>query len=316
MKRGSKNRLKRLILEVHKLGLRMGVVILPNHYLTAVPDLLELERSRRRWAHPSSLNGVTFDLAMQCRNLREVCSPFEAEYRGNSTFLEAVRSGWGPGFGYVEAQALHGVIRHLKPARIVEVGSGVSTRCMLEAIELNRAEGRAAELISIEPYPSAALRNAPVQLIAKPVQEVGLEIFEGLACGDLLFIDSSHTIKVASDVTFLILEVLPRLRAGVVVHFHDINLPFDYPRETLRTIHQFEETALLHAYLIGNRNVKILFCMSQLHYQRPTAIAEVFPEYRPQRDRDGLVETELAPFEEIPEHFPSSIYIEISAPHG
>jgi predicted O-methyltransferase YrrM len=313
MKRQSKDRFKRLMLAAYKTGLRMGVVILPNHYMTAIPDLNELERTRGRWAHPSSLTGVSFDLAAQCRNLREFCLPFEAEYRGNAAFREAARDRWGPGFGYVEAQALHGVVRHLKPTRIVEVGSGLSTRCMLEALRLNLAEGHPAELVSIEPYPSAALRNASVELIARPVQEVGFEVFDALAPGDLLFIDSSHTIKVASDVTFLILEVLPRLRPGVVVHFHDIYLPYDYPRETLRTIHQFEETALLHAYLIGNRGIRVLFCMSQLHYQRPDLIAEVFPEYHPQRDRDGLVETEVAPFEEVPGHFPSSIYLEVVA---
>jgi Methyltransferase domain len=262
------------------------------------------------------MSGIEVDLDRQSRVLLETCAPFEREYRGNPFYAQACASGCGPGFGYIEAQALHGFVRHWKPKSIIEVGSGVSTFCMLAATSLSRdSDGRAAKITSIEPYPSAWLRLAPVTLIEKPVQEVPLARFDALAAGDILFIDSSHAVRTGGDVNFLILEVLPRLQPGVLVHFHDIYFPFDYPRDALNTLSQAQETALLHAFLIGNRGVRILFSLSHLHYERQQVLAEVFPEYRPQPGENGLRDALYRPFEAISEHFPSSLYLEIVDPH-
>ena len=120
-------------------------------------------------------------------------------------------------------------------------------------------------------------------MIRSEVQCLGFDLFEALEPGSLLFIDSSHTVKVGGDVNYLILEVLPRLRAGVLVHFHDIYLPYDYARNALTGLEHPQETVLLHAYLIGDRNVEILFLLSHLHYDRRDCLLEVFPEYRPPR---------------------------------
>jgi hypothetical protein len=313
--RALKNRLKRALLVGHKLGLRLGVSILPNHYYTAVPDLNLLERTRDVWARPSELRGVELELDGQVERLARYCLPYEPEYRGNPAYRAGCDAGCGPGFGYIEAQALYAVLRHLKPRRIVEVGSGVSTYCILEAVRRNTSEGApSAEIVAIEPFSSGWLRAAPLTLIERPVQTVELSVFESLDAGDLLFIDSSHTVKTGSDVNFLILEVLPRLKPGVVCHFHDIFLPYDYQRDAVATIFQWQETALLHAFLIGNSGVHILFCLSILHYRCPDAIASVFPEYRPDDGKDGLQSAERPAFEESAGHFPSSIYLEIAGP--
>jgi len=127
--------------------------------------------------------------------------------------------------------------------------------------------------------------------------------------GDLLFIDSSHTVKPGGDVNYLILEVLPRLRKGVIVHFHDIYLPFDYQRDVLQTFFHWAETSLLRAFLIFNDKARIIFCLSHLHYERRDALREVFLEYSPQGDVNGLRLEEYKPFKLVPEHYPSSIYI-------
>jgi len=310
-----RNLAKRLLLAVHKLGLRFGVAIVPNHYYTAVPDLNALACTEDVWAQRSELWGIDVDLDGQARRLAEICGPFEAEYRGNRTYADACARGAGAGFGYIEAQALHGVIRHLKPSRIIEVGAGVSTACMLDALVRNEREGAGrCEMVAIEPYPREWLRRAPVRLIERPVQEVELARFEALGAGDLLFIDSSHTVKVGSDVNHLILEVLPRLRRGVIVHFHDIYLPYGFPRDALATLSHPQETALLQAFLIGNPNVRILFSLSMLHYDRREVLKRVFPEYTAQRERGGLQDPSYRPFDEIAEHFPSSTYLEILGP--
>lgn len=316
MNRKLKRQLKKVFLTIHKIGLRIGVVILPRHYYVAVPDLNKLRRTRHLWAHRSELPGVATDLDRQVQCLQEICVPFESEYRGNTPFKEATASHFGLGFGYIEAQALYGVIRHFKPKAIVEVGSGVSTYCSLAAIARNEADtDESCEITCVEPHPSAWLKQQKVNLIPTEVQEVPLQIFEQLSGRDLLFIDSSHTVKTGSDVNFLILEVLPRLKAGVLVHFHDIYLPYDYPRNAMDTIFQWSETSLLHAFLIGNSGVEILFCLSQLHYDRKDALAKIFPEYAPQRDQDGLIGAGNGFIEETAEHFPASIFLRVVHEH-
>jgi predicted O-methyltransferase YrrM len=309
----NRHAIKRAILGVHKLGIRFGIHILPVHYYSPVPDILELQRTRDVWARKSVLPGVSVNLDAQAANLQFICLAYQSEYAGNKFYKEAVSNHFGPGYGYIEAQALHSFIRHYKPKRIVEVGSGVSTYCMLKASEINAKEtGQTSKIVSIEPYPSSKLRTLPgIELITHKVQNVPFEVFTKLGENDLLFIDSSHTVKAGSDVNYLILEVLPRLRKGVIVHFHDIYLPYDYQRNVSRTFLHWAETSLLRAFLIFNEKVKIIACLSHLHYERQDVLREVFPEYNPQADVNGLSSEKYKPFDQIPKHFPSSTYLQI-----
>tara|TARA_Y100000310_G_scaffold342459_1_gene445813 strand:- start:12247 stop:12681 length:435 start_codon:yes stop_codon:yes gene_type:complete len=142
------------------------------------------------------------------------------------------------------------------------------------------------------------------------VQEIPFEFFKRLKKGDLLFIDSSHVVKSGSDVNYIILEILPRLNKGVIIHFHDIYLPYDYNRFVLKSFWDWNETSLLRAFLIFNKKVKILFCLSHLHYDRKSVLKQVFPEYNSQSDLDGLCNEECKTFEYPKKHFPSSIYIQ------
>jgi predicted O-methyltransferase YrrM len=309
----NKNGLKRAALGIHKLGVRLGVQILPSHYYSPVPNILDLQETVDVWAKASQLPGVRIDLDQQANNLRRICTPYAEEYAGNKVYREAVANKSGPGYGYIEAQCLHGVVRHFKPSNVIEIGSGVSTHCMLAALDRNWKEtGVPYDLVAIEPDPSERLKALPqIHLIRQQVQTVPFELFDKLGKGDLLFIDSSHTVKPGGDVNFLILEVLPRLRSGTVVHFHDIYLPYDYPRDTLQTFLHGMETSLLHAFLIFNQRASIIFCLSQLHYECSEVLREVFPEYVRQEDDHGLQLNDNKPFAAIEEHFPSSIYIEI-----
>ena len=305
MRRQIKDAAKRALLGVHRLGLRAGLIVTPVHYYGAMPNLLELERGRGRWARRSAWTGVELDAVAQAKRLEQVCARFEPEYRGNAVYLEACRSDCGPGFGYIEAQALYGAIRHWRPPHIVEVGSGVSTRVALAAIARN---GNGSRITCIEPHPRPWLRSAAVTLIDRPVQEVPVSLFrEELGPDCLLFIDSSHAVKTGSDVNYLILEVLPALASGVIVHFHDIYFPYDYPRDTLTNfLGSTQECAMLHAFLIGNARVRILYSLSLLHYDCPEVLQRIFPEYRAQSGRDGLRDEHSGSG-----HFPSSIYLQI-----
>jgi hypothetical protein len=306
--------LKTVLLEVYRIGLRFNVVILPNRFDTGVPDLNILARTKDTWTARSDMAGIHWDAGEQEQLLCQVMLPFQDEYRENQAYRDATRAARGPGFGAVEAQALHGFLRHYQPRKVIEVGSGVSTSCMLAASRLNRENGgREQNILCVEPYPRDWLRSAPVELIEKPVQQVSLEVFQSLEAGDFLFIDSSHTIQTGGDVNYLVLEVLPRLKPGVLVHFHDINFPYDYPRDALTALGTCQENALLHAFLAGNPRFGVLFCLSLLHYDRPDTLRRVFPEYTPQANEQGLRSNSYPAFGEIREHFPSSLYLAVTA---
>lgn len=121
--------------------------------------------------------------------------------------------------------------------------------------------------------------------------------------GDLLFVDSTHTVKPGSEVNRIILDVLPRLAKEVYVHFHDIYFPYDYQRGLITEDVFFNvESTLLHAFLIDNRKYKIYFSLSMLHYFAPDRIKSCFPSYSQQSNADGLRA-------EVGGHFPSAIYL-------
>lgn len=148
--------------------------------------------------------------------------------------LEAIDGGpgnqprWSQGwFPRLDAAAAYAMVRRLRPGRIVEVGSGHSTRFILRAISDGSVESR---VTSIDPAPRAATDGLDLEHIPCKVHEIGIEMFAALGPGDILFIDSSHILMPGTDVDFLVNRVWPVLAPGVVVHFHDIFLPDDYPR--------------------------------------------------------------------------------------
>lgn len=150
-----------------------------------------------------------------------------------STELEAIGSEPPPAprwnqdwFPRLDAAAAYVMVRALKPRRIVEVGSGHSTRFLARAVADGGLDTR---ITAIDPEPRASLEGLKVNWLRQPVQATPLKVFEALAERDILFIDSSHQLKRGSDVEFLLEKVLPCLAKGVRVHFHDIFLPDPYP---------------------------------------------------------------------------------------
>ena len=127
-------------------------------------------------------------------------------------------------FPALDAAVAHALVRERKPRHIVEVGSGHSTRL------LSRALAGCSEILAIDPAPRADIAGLPgVRVLASTLQAAPFDSFDMLEAGDLLFIDSSHILMPGSDVDLLLNRVLPRLPAGVLVHIHDVFLPFDYP---------------------------------------------------------------------------------------
>jgi hypothetical protein len=158
-------------------------------------------------------------------------------------------------FAGLDAGLYYALIRDLRPQRVIEIGAGMSTRIADLALQQNRAEGHAASLTCIEPYPQPRLTsNMPeIALVQSRVEELPLDRFEQLAANDILFIDSSHVVRFGGDVCREFLDILPRLEAGVWIHVHDIFFPQDYPAAWLieKRI-AFNEQYLLEAFLAFN----------------------------------------------------------------
>jgi hypothetical protein len=205
----------------------------------------------------------------------------------------------------MEAAFLHAFVSTHRPRRIVQVGCGVSTAVCLEAA---RESGYVPTLTAIDPFPTTYLeglgRSGMIQLRAQPVEELAPSLVSELGAGDLFFIDSTHTLGPAGEVSRLVLEWLPRVPAGAYVHFHDIYLPYDYPTDTLTTAMFFpHETALVHAALMGNARLRIAASLSMLHHGRPQILSQVLPGYAPRPFTDGLSAGDG--------DFPSSLYLRV-----
>lgn len=132
-------------------------------------------------------------------------------------------NGFFPG---LDSISLYGLIRLNKPRLYIEIGSGHSTRFARRAIEDGQLD---TKIISIDPKPRVEIRSIADRLIEQPVEDIALDVFEALESGDILFVDSSHRVFTNSDVAVVFLEILPALKPGVLLHFHDIFLPADYP---------------------------------------------------------------------------------------
>ncbi|HEX2621981.1 MAG TPA: class I SAM-dependent methyltransferase, partial [Phototrophicaceae bacterium] len=168
------------------------------------------------------------------------------------------------------------MIRHFKPRTIIEVGAGFSTLIAAQATTFT-----GTQLIAVEPYPRDFIKRGDhgIQHIGQKAEALGVEFFDQLQAGDFLFIDSSHVIKTGGDVNYLVLNVLPRLNSGVIIHIHDIFLPYEYPREWLLDNHWFwTEQYLIQAFLIHNAHIEVLLANHWLEMEQGDRLKRLFPQ--------------------------------------
>ena len=151
-------------------------------------------------------------------------------------------------FDSLDAVALYGMLVEFRPRRLIEIDSGYSTKFARRAI---REHGLQTRITSIDPEPRAEIDQVCDHVIRQPLEEVALSLFDELEPGDFMFVDSSHRTFTNSDVTVVFMDVLPRLSEGVLVHFHDIFWPNDYPPEW--NGRYYSEQYMLGAYLLSTR---------------------------------------------------------------
>jgi predicted O-methyltransferase YrrM len=309
LRREVRGLLRGLWFAAFRLFEKLGVHVLPANFYTSVQNYHWLKAHKQFWTARSPLIGINWEIDRQLAWVNEICAPYYSEIQGLKFFNETAKQRWGQGFGRIESQVLHCFVRSKAPARVVEIGSGQSTVCMLHASKLNANEGRpASEVTCIEPYPREALRRLQgARLLHQSCQTVPGSVFSQLREGDLLFIDSSHAVKVGSDVIRIYMEIVPSLAPGVFVHIHDINFPYLYNRSILSSffMQNSQEGVLLAAMLSGNTRLSVLASLSALHYDRPREMQRVLKDYEPQDNVEGMWASYPPPGD-----FPSSIWLE------
>ena len=257
---------------------KVGLDVVVKTFYSPIPDLEQLPPGT--FTKTSALPGTDWDLDRQLeyvRSLRPALEEFRSVVNGGGDPWR-----YAPNLSYTEADAsmLYAMIRTTKPKRIVELGSGHSTLVTAQAARRNASEGAAPTLEVFDPFPSVVTDDLPglTRLERIGAQQVPLSVFESLEAGDVLFVDTTHTVKVGSDVNFIVLEALPRLREGVHVHLHDIFRPYEYPRQWMEDYGLYwTEQYLVHAFLIFNSGFEVLAAMHALQRDRRDAMAELLP---------------------------------------
>lgn len=267
-----------------------GLHVLPIHYYSPMPSIKELKKKVKQWYKEGSFTGIDFNIKEEKSLLEELVN-FNKELESLDSYESIDKQCFGEGYGETESQILYAMIRNFKPRTIIEVGSGVSTFFSSQALDTNKKkDNRDSRLICIEPYPWQRLNelnnNGQIEIIKKPVQEIDKDFFKTLKEGDFLFIDSSHMVKIGSDVNYLYLEILPNLNKGVIIHIHDIFFPYPALNSSLKMLGEYRlwtEQALVQAFLTYNNAFKILLCSSYLHYKMPDVLKKTFSAYDPKK---------------------------------
>ena len=265
---------------------RLGVHFTPNHYHFPIPDTGRLPEAL--WHRQSELPGLDMKADGQLALLDRLVERYGSEMAGLPRTVGDQTNGFyleNRHFETVDAEIYYGLIRDRAPRRILEVGSGFSTRLALLALETNRLDGRPGSLTLCDPEPPSWVKSgegALERVIASRAQDLPLAEFTRLAASDILFIDSSHVLAIGSDVQYLFLEVLPRLAPGVLVHVHDIFLPREYPRYWVRDRLRFwNEQYLLQAFLAFNTQFRVVWASHWMAQRYPERLATVIPSFGP-----------------------------------
>lgn len=230
------------------VNLRLDSLTEQNQELARIRSLEEL----------GQLDGPVYPLLEGCGKLDLMW--IERAISRYSSELSLLMSGEHPGsFGFdpenrffngSDAVMLYLMVREFKPKRIIEVGSGNSTRIVRAALSDG---GVVANHVAIDPFPREDIQGLVDQIHRRRLEEIKssdlLDLVDSLHSGDVLFIDSSHEVRTGGDLAVIFCRVLPRLKPGVVVHFHDIFLPFEYPREFLETYPMWGEQYLVQTWM-------------------------------------------------------------------
>ena len=258
----------------HKLSLsnsilkKIGIFPLTSNYYE---PLFNFDNLKKKLNEKRNLPGVKFDVDEQVKSLSQFNYNEELKnlsFNFNNKFFEAG-----------DAEIYYQTIRYFKPKKIIEIGSGHSSLLAKQAIKNNKKiDNVTTKLTCIEPYENRWLEENDIHVIREKVEEIDIKIFSDLNKNDILFIDSSHVIKPQGDIIKIFLEILPKLKPGVIVHIHDIFSPRDYPENWLKVENRFfNEQYLLEGILDNSSKYKIMLSLNLLKHDFYSEIKKVCP---------------------------------------
>ena len=277
----------RLLKSIHNLlksnNLQAFSVYPPGHFSSPIPNIRDL-LSREEGLFDQNVRDIPgIDLREQQQiNLLQALAEYYVDLPFTPKSIGPRRYYYeNDFFSYGDAIILFSMLRHYRPRRVIEIGSGFSSAVMLDTNELFL--GDSTDLTFVEPNPDRLLgllkdnREDECYVIQKRIQDIDLSVVESLDENDFLFVDSSHVLKVGSDVGYIVFHVLPRLKRGVMVHFHDIPWPFEYPREWLRRGIIWNETYFLRSFLQYNNAFQILYFNAYIYQFHREILGQKMP---------------------------------------
>jgi hypothetical protein len=260
----------------------------PGHFYSPIPDAEYVDKNAAALFsdEAASLPGIDMNPSGQ-RELVQELLKYANDYEPPANAEAAAAAGanfyrFNPFFKELDAYLYYGLLRHRRPRKIYEVGSGFTSALAVDVC--GRFLKPPPEFIFVDPFPErlhaifGSSHRAGVAILEKPVQQVDKNLFLQLEGDDFLFIDSSHVSKIGSDVNYLFFEVLPRLKKGVIIHVHDIFWPFEYPKPWLDEGRSWNEAYLLRALLSNTSRYRVL-CSSSYLAKRQADLLEKFPRW-------------------------------------
>ncbi|GIK47159.1 MAG: class I SAM-dependent methyltransferase [Rhodocyclaceae bacterium] len=255
----------------------------PGHFYSPIPDLDEIRHDEARifGSIPRTIAGIDLHEEEQLALLSSFADYYLSMPFGERQSPSLRYRFENPAYSYSDAIMLHCMIRHASPKRIIEVGSGYSSCVTLDTNEL--FFGNRIHTSFIEPYPELLLSlvkdgdRSRIRVIPSRLQNVALEEFDALEENDILFVDSTHVCKTGSDVNRIFFDILPKLRQGVYVHFHDIFFPFEYPKEWIYRGRAWNEAYLLRAFLQYNAAFRVVLMNTFMQHFHETFFREKMP---------------------------------------
>jgi hypothetical protein len=263
-----------------------GFHVLPRRPDSPVMHIEEIDFAAL--AKPRALPGIDLRVDSALELLKKL-KPFAAEldvipYESSSNAPFWFTPEFLVSFPDYDTAVLYSMLRHLKPKRYVEVGCGYSSIVSSYALQRNQKDGAACDAVYADPEPRLPMDKVLTggRLILKPVQKVPLEEFKALQAGDVLFIDTSHVLKIQSDVEQEIVRILPSLAPGVWIHFHDVFTPYDYPEEWIRQQVRLwaNEQYALECLLSGGNRYQVEIPLHYLVRDFKGPIKEFYPRGR------------------------------------
>lgn len=289
--RGALGRLRRRADEVARRALKpAGYHLTRRDFYSPIPVVEEIPASL--WDGPSELPGVDLRVEDALALLNGPLLPYLSEFRPPLNPTEPGRF-WLHNGGYesVDAETLYAILRHLKPGHVYELGSGSSSHVIHMAALANAQEGNPLEHTIFDPFPYQTGAMGPVPGVtahAVRAEDLDPAQFSALQADDILFVDTTHTVRTGGDVTHIFLEILPRIAAGVTIHVHDIFLPYEYPRDWVVDQHRaWAEQYLLQAFLAFNDDFEVVMPNYAVARAAPDALKRVIPSFDPQTVRPG-----------------------------